>query len=57
MVALFAPTRRAPRVAFARQVAMYGRDDISLDCRLEALELFCRTGLESLRLAMPESCR
>ena len=81
MAALFAPTRGAPRTAFARQVAMYlahtgfelsfetisrvfdrdrttvshachvvedGRDDIWLDCRLEALDLFCRTGLEAL---------
>jgi hypothetical protein len=87
MAALFAPTRGAPRVAFARQVAMYlantsfelsfetisrvfdrdrttvshachvvedGRDDIWLDCRLEALELFCRTGLEALQQMMPE---
>ena len=87
MVALFAPTRGAPRAAFARQVAMYlahtgfelslgaisrvfdrdrttvshachviedGRDDIWLDCRLEALELFCRTGWGALRQAMPE---
>jgi hypothetical protein len=88
MVALFAPTRGAPRIAFARQVAMYlahtgfelsletisrvfardrttvshachvvedGRDDIWLDCRLEALELFCRTGFEALQLTMPGS--
>jgi Bacterial dnaA protein helix-turn-helix len=81
MTALFAPTRGAPRAAFARQIAMYlahtgfeqsfetisrvfdrdrttvshachvvedGRDDIWLDCRLEALELFCRSGLEAL---------
>ena len=87
MAALFAPTRGAPRAAFARQVAMYlahigfelsletisrvfgrdrttvshachvvedGRDDIWLDCRLEALELFCRTGFEALRETMPE---
>jgi hypothetical protein len=86
MAALFAPTRGAPRAAFARQVAMYlahtgfelsfetisqvfdrdrttvshachvvedGRDDIWLDCRLEALELFCRTGLEALQETMP----
>ncbi|MEA2897009.1 MAG: hypothetical protein QOJ84_2624 [Bradyrhizobium sp.] len=86
MAALFAPTRGAPRAAFARQVAMYlahtgfeqsfetisrvfgrdrttvshachvvedGRDDIWLDCRLEALELFCRTGFEALQEAMP----
>ena len=87
MAALFAPTRGAPRTAFARQVAMYlahigfelgfetisrvfgrdrttvshachvvedGRDDIWLDCRLEALELFCRTGFEALQQTMPE---
>jgi hypothetical protein len=90
MAALFAPTRGAPRVAFARQVAMYlantgfevsfetisrvfdrdrttvshachvvedGRDDIWLDCRLEALELFCRTGLQALQQMMPELSR
>jgi hypothetical protein len=90
MIALFAPTRGAPRTAFARQVAMYlahtgfelsletisrvfnrdrttvshachvvedGRDDIWLDCRLEALELFCRTGFEALQLTMPGSSR
>jgi hypothetical protein len=84
--AFFAPTRGAPRVAFARQVAMYlanttfelsfetiswvfdrdrttvshacrlvedGRDDIWLDCRLAALELFCRTGFKALQQAMP----
>jgi hypothetical protein len=89
MVALFAPTRGAPRIAFARQVAMYlahigfelsfetisrvfdrdrttvshachvvedGRDDIWLDCRLEALELFRRTGFAALQQTMPE-CR
>jgi hypothetical protein len=87
MVALFGPTRGAPRTAFARQVAMYlahtgfelsletisrvfdcdrttvshachvvedGRDDIWLDCRLEALELFCRTGFAALQQTMPE---
>jgi hypothetical protein len=87
MAALFAPTRGAPRTAFARQVAMYlahigfelsfgaisrvydrdrttvshachviedGRDDIWLDCRLEALELFCRTGWGALQQTMPE---
>jgi hypothetical protein len=86
MAALFAPTRGAPRAAFARQVAMYlahtgfalsfdtisqvfgrdrttvshachvvedGRDDIWLDCRMEALELFCRTGLQALQETMP----
>ncbi len=78
---LLGPTRGAPRVAFARQVAMYvahigfrvsiraisrafgrdratvshacrvvedGRDDIWLDCRLEAFELCCRTGWNAL---------
>ena len=87
MAALFAPTRGAPRAAFARQVAMYlahigfelsfgtisrafdrdrttvshachviedGRDDIWLDCRLEALELFCRSGWGALLETMPE---
>jgi hypothetical protein len=87
MTALFAPTRGAPRTAFARQVAMYlahigfalsfetisrvfdrdrttvshachvvedGRDDIWLDCRLEALELFCRTGWGAFQETMPE---
>jgi chromosomal replication initiation ATPase DnaA len=86
MAALFAPTRGAPRAAFARQIAMYlahtgfelsfetisrvfdrdrttvahachvvedGRDDIWLDCRLEALELFCRSGFEALQETMP----
>jgi hypothetical protein len=86
MAALFAPTRGAPRTAFARQVAMYlahigfelsfetisrvfdrdrttvshachvvedGRDDIWLDCRLEALELFCRTGWGAFQQTMP----
>jgi hypothetical protein len=86
MVALFAPTRGAPRAAFARQVAMYlahtgfalsletisrvfdrdrttvshachvvedGRDDIWLDCRLEALELFCRAGWGAFVETMP----
>src|SRR4051795_6897086 len=90
MAALFAPTRGAPRAAFARQIAMYlahtgfelsletigrvfgrdrttvshachvvedGRDDIWLDCRLEALELFCRTGFAALQQTMPERSR
>jgi hypothetical protein len=90
MAALFAPTRGAPRAAFARQVAMYlahtgfefshetisrifgrdrttvshachviedGRDDIWLDCRLEALDLFCRSGWGALRETMPEICQ
>src|SRR5947208_531072 len=84
---LYEPTRGSPRVAFARQVAMYlahtsfelslgmisrifgrdrstvshacnvvenGRDDIWLDCRLQALELFCRTGWGALQQTMPE---
>ena len=84
---LYEPTRGSPRVAFARQVAMYlahtsfelshgmisrifdrdrktvshackvvedGRDDIWLDCRLEALELFCRAGWGALQQTMPE---
>jgi hypothetical protein len=82
LAALFTPTRGAPRVSFARQVAMYlantgfelsfetisrifdrdrstvshachvvedGRDDIWLDCRVEALELFCSSGWQALR--------
>ena len=86
MAALFAPTRGARRIAFARQVAMYlahigfeqsfetisrvfgrdrttvshachvvedGRDDIWLDCRLEALELFCRAGWGAFVETMP----
>jgi hypothetical protein len=86
MAALFAPTRGARRIAFARQVAMYlahigfelnfetisrvfdrdrttvshachvvedGRDDIWLDCRLEALELFCRAGWGAFQETMP----
>jgi Bacterial dnaA protein helix-turn-helix len=86
LAALFAPTRGAPRTAFARQVAMYlahigfelslgtigrvfdrdrttvsyachvvedGRDDIWLDCRLEALELFCRAGWGAFVETMP----
>jgi len=84
---LYEPTRGSPRVAFARQIAMYlahtsfelslgmisriferhrstvahackvvedGRDDFWLDCRLEALELFCRTGWGALQQTMPE---
>lgn len=87
---LFGPTRGAPRVAFARQVAMYlahigfelsyatisrvfdrdpttvshachiieeGRDDIWLECRLEALELFCRWGWGALLQTTPEFAR
>jgi hypothetical protein len=87
MAVLYGPTRGAPRVSFARQVAMYlantgfdlsfgtisrafdrdrttvshachviedGREDIWLDCRLEALELFCRSGWRALLQVMPE---
>jgi hypothetical protein len=39
-------------VSHACHVVEDGRDDIWLDCRLEALELFCRTELEVL-LTMP----
>jgi hypothetical protein len=35
-------------VSHACHVVEDGRDDIWLDCRLEALELFCRSGLEAL---------
>jgi hypothetical protein len=35
-------------VSHACHVVEDGRDDIWVDCRLEALELFCRTGLEAL---------
>jgi hypothetical protein len=35
-------------VSHACHVVEDGRDDIWLDCRLQALELFCRTGLEAL---------
>ena len=35
-------------VSHACHVVEDGRDDIWLDCRLEALDLFCRTGLEAL---------
>lgn len=87
---LLGATRGRPRVAFARQVAMYvahigfglsirtisrafgrdratvshacrvvedGRDDIWLDCRLEALELCCRWGWGALLQTMPEFAR
>jgi hypothetical protein len=40
-------------VSHACHVIEDGRDDIWLDCRLEALELFCRTGFEALRITMP----
>jgi hypothetical protein len=35
-------------VSHACHVVEDGRDDIWLNCRLEALELFCRSGLEAL---------
>jgi len=35
-------------VSHACHVVEDGRDDIWLDCRLQALELFCRTGWEAL---------
>ena len=35
-------------VSHACHLVEDGRDDIWLDCRLEALELFCRSGLEAL---------
>jgi hypothetical protein len=41
-------------VAHACRVIEDGRDDIWLDCRLEALELFCRTGFAALQQTMPE---
>jgi hypothetical protein len=41
-------------VSHACHVVEDGRDDIWLDCRLEALELFCRTGLDALQQMMPE---
>lgn len=47
--------RHRTTVSHACQVVEEGRDDIWLDCRLEALELFCRTGFAALRLTMPEA--
>ena len=40
-------------VSHACQVVEDGRDDIWLDCRLEALELFCRSGWGALQQTMP----
>jgi len=40
-------------VSHACHVIEDSRDDIWLDYRLEALELFCRTGFEALRITMP----
>ena len=36
-------------VSHACRVVEDGRDDIWLDCRLEALEMFCRSGSEALK--------
>ena len=36
-------------VSHACRVVEDGRDDIWLDCRLEALDLFCRTGWEAFQ--------
>jgi hypothetical protein len=44
-------------VAHACRVVEDGRDDIWLDCRLEALELFCRWGWGALLQTMPEFAR
>jgi hypothetical protein len=44
-------------VAHACRVIEDGRDDIWLDCRLEALGLFCRSGFSALRETMPELCQ
>ena len=41
-------------VSHACHVVEDGRDDIWLDCRLEALELFCRAGFAALQQTMPE---
>jgi hypothetical protein len=40
-------------VSHACHVVEDGRDDIWLDCRIEALEQFCRTGFAALQLTMP----
>jgi hypothetical protein len=44
-------------VSHACRVVEDGRDDIWLDCRLEALELFCRWGWGALLQTMPEFAR
>jgi hypothetical protein len=41
-------------VAHACRIIEDGRDDIWLDVRLEALDLFCRAGFGALRALMPE---
>ena len=40
-------------VSHACHVVEDGRDDIWLDCRLEALELFCRAGWGAFQETMP----
>lgn len=42
-------------VSHACHVVEDGRDDIWMDCRLEALELFCRTGFAAFQQCMPEA--
>jgi hypothetical protein len=44
-------------VSHACRVVEDGRDDLWLDCRLEALELFCRWGWGALVRTMPEFAR
>src|SRR4051794_37100539 len=44
-------------VSHACHVVEDGRDDLWLDCRLEALELFCRWGWGALLQTMPEFAR
>jgi hypothetical protein len=44
-------------VSHACHVIEDGRDDIWLDCRLEALDLFCRSGWGALQQTMPEICQ
>jgi hypothetical protein len=41
-------------VSHACKVVEDGRDDIWVDCRLGALELFCRSGWGALQQTMPE---
>jgi Bacterial dnaA protein helix-turn-helix len=41
--------RDRTNVSHACRVVEDGRDDIWLDCRLEALDLFCRTGWEAFQ--------
>jgi hypothetical protein len=44
-------------VAHACHVIEDGRDDIWLDCRLEALGLLCQSGFGVLSHTMPELCQ